>query len=113
MRTSVNLALALIVVLSASSASAKNARRPADDSNSEVIRIHVTYGERISEFRLKKGESGGRITYYANSEEPRSRELTIENLNFILGKLRQVPAKLDASDACSRSVISAEASLSS
>ena len=63
----------------------------SDSQKNEVI-LKVTYGDKISEFRVAKNNKGGTLKFASNSEKNKEHSLSEKDMTYISSEIKSIEA---------------------
>lgn len=81
-----------------------SSQKPSQTEDS-TIRFEVVYGDKITLFVLSKSTKGSRVDFSNNFGDNSSREVSVENYEFLKSKVNDLPESTQEKRNCIRSYI--------
>ena len=84
---------------------AKPAKTKARAPAGESIFLTVNYGDRFSQFEIVQEGKGGKIILQQNERPPRTKSLTVSEVEYLKEKIEKLPSLTNDISLCPRSFV--------
>lgn len=96
------ISVVFAIALSIPAWAKKSSTRLPSSNAQEIVHMVVYYGEKTTEFTIGTDKGKSVASFVSNMDSHRQKELSSNDVNYVVSQLKQVASKLEASGACSR-----------